>query len=55
ASFLLMVCAFLLVAVIRDYSPRRAGWEPRRSTPRVRFTGRARVLRRRVSALTAAA
>jgi hypothetical protein len=55
ASFLLMVSSFLLVAVIRDYSPRRAGWEPRRTTPRARFTGRARVVRRRLSALTAAA
>lgn len=55
AAFIMMVSSLLLVSVVRDYSPRRAHWEPNRQTPVVRFPCRVHVIRRRVSALTAAA
>lgn len=55
AAFITMVSSLLLVSAVRDYSPRRAHWEPNRQAPVVRFPCRAHVIRRRVAALTAAA
>ncbi|MCW5547392.1 MAG: hypothetical protein KIT44_00340 [Opitutaceae bacterium] len=55
AGFVITVSSLLLAAVVRDYSPRRAAWEPRRTARLVRFPTRAQVIRRRVPALTAAA
>jgi hypothetical protein len=55
AAFITMVSSLLLVSAVRDYAPRRAHWEPNRQTQVIRFPGRVHVIRRRVSALTAAA
>lgn len=55
AGFVITVSSLLLAAVVRDYSPQRTAWEPRRTARLVRFPTRAQVIRRRVPALTAAA
>lgn len=53
-AFAIGASAMLLAGVIRDYSPRRARWEPARRTAVTHFPARRHVIRRRVSALTAA-
>ncbi len=54
-AFAVTASALLLLGVIRDYSPRRARWEPARRTPATRFPTRHHVVRRRASALVTAA
>lgn len=53
-AFAIGASALLLAGAIRDYSPRRARWEPARRTAVAHFPARRHVIRRRVSALTAA-
>lgn len=53
-AFAIGVSALIVAGVIRDYSPRRARWEPARRTAVTHFPARRHVIRRRVSALTTA-
>lgn len=53
-AFAIGASALLLAGAIRDYAPRRARWEPARHAVVARFPARRHVIRRRVSALTAA-
>ncbi len=55
ATYAALAGTLFVKGVVRDYSPRRPGWEPSRRLGLARFPSRAQVVRRRRAASSLAA